>query len=101
MLTWYCSGFHGDISVKAEIPLKWFDLCAQILIATMAICYANTIVDTYPLKPLFQETACSMLGVISKHENQNLIFISACWESAYLSPCPHNIYFDQSEPPPY
>ena len=55
----YCSGFHGDISVKAEIPLKWFDLCAQILIATMAICYANTIVDTYPLKPLFQETAAA------------------------------------------
>jgi len=35
--------FHGNISVKAGIIWKQFDLCTEILVATMAI-YADTIV---------------------------------------------------------
>jgi len=48
-----CNIFHGNISVKAWIPQNWFDLCTQILVATMAICYANTVVEARsPWKPL-------------------------------------------------
>ena len=39
------SQFHGNISVKAGIPRKQFDLCTGILVATIAACYANTIVE--------------------------------------------------------
>jgi len=34
---------------KAMIPRKWFDLCTQLLVATMAASYANTTVETFPL----------------------------------------------------
>ena len=38
-----CSGSHGDVSVKAGITRKQFDLCTEILVATMAIVtLANT-----------------------------------------------------------
>ena len=37
-----CIGFHGNISVKARIPRKRFDVDTQILVAI----YANTIVET-------------------------------------------------------
>ena len=48
-----CSIFQCNISIKAWIPQNWFDLCAQILVATMAICYANTVVEVRSLwKPL-------------------------------------------------
>jgi len=46
-----CIGFHGNISVKAGITQKQLDLCTRILVATMAICYGNTIVETFPLYP--------------------------------------------------
>ena len=39
--------FLSNISVEAGIPWKRFDLCTQILVATIAICYANTIVDVF------------------------------------------------------
>jgi len=45
----HCSGFHDNISVKAW---KRFGLCTQILFGTMAICDANTIVETFPLQLL-------------------------------------------------
>jgi len=45
-----CSGCHGNFSVKAGRPWKQFDLK---YLPTVAIFYANTIVDTFPLKPLF------------------------------------------------
>jgi len=32
-----CSGFHGNVSVKAGISWKRFDLCTQILVATTSI----------------------------------------------------------------
>jgi len=48
-----CSGFYGNGSLKTRIAWKYFDLCNQILVATMAICYADIIMDTFPLKPLF------------------------------------------------
>ena len=34
---------------KAMISRKWFDLCTQLLVATMAASCANTIVETFPL----------------------------------------------------
>jgi len=60
-LTW-SSYSHCRISVtvvsmvtsvyKAGIPWKWFDLCIQILVATMAIVMLTpAIVDTFPLNP--------------------------------------------------
>jgi len=59
-----CSAFHGNISVKAEITWKRFDLCTEILVATMAI-YAYTIVGwhflLYPLFPI-QGNHCNNPG---------------------------------------
>ena len=44
---------HCNVSVKPRIIWKQFDLCIEILVATMAICYANTAVETFSLYPLF------------------------------------------------
>ena len=41
------------MSIKAGIPWNPFDLCTQMLVANMAICYANTVMDTFSLKILF------------------------------------------------
>ena len=41
------------MSIKAGIPWNPFDLCTQLLVASMAICYANTVMDTFSLKILF------------------------------------------------
>ena len=46
-----CIGFCGNVSVKAGNTQKRFDLCTDILVAAMAICYAHTIVETFPLYP--------------------------------------------------
>ena len=43
-----CIGFHGNISVKARIPRKQFDICTQILVTTMAACYV-LLYETFPL----------------------------------------------------
>lgn len=42
-----------SVSIKAGIPWKGFDPFTQTFAATMAIRYANTVVDAVPLKPLF------------------------------------------------
>jgi len=44
-------GFHGNISVKAGILRKQFDVSVptQILVAAMAASNANTLVETFPL----------------------------------------------------
>jgi len=40
--TWGAT-FLFNISVEAGIPWKRFDLCTQILVATIAICYAKAL----------------------------------------------------------
>ena len=41
------------MSIKAGIAWNPFNLCTQMLVANMAICYANTVMDTFSLKILF------------------------------------------------
>ena len=48
-----------------------FDVSTQILVAAMAASYANTIVETFPLQPLFHIQGyhgnhCNTQGVIFK-----------------------------------
>ena len=71
-----CSGFHGNFSVKAW---KRFDLCTQTSVATMAVCYANIMVDIFDisLKTLvFTSKMKTTQGVTIKtnsHLNYNIV----------------------------